>query len=981
MTLDIRANIICDLGPVISGGFSDDHMQGTGLVRTRGEIVLSGLISANSGDPLQLAYERNGYVARIPRALRVISSFADPFRRQTTISVGCKFTMLENLRETEETNPAKDPQNAAYDCDVFGSVPLNVSFRYIAEVCLEKLGLTYDGNLLTYMLPGSIAVNSFDFSSGYVSILSDLLYSYSLLGYLDAEERLQIRSLATVGGDTALLIAEDLIDLQPMRSGDMPAETVIVNYSYNRFTPPSEEDLDPDSDERHKRDWELDEQQGELTYVFIPYDGGDSLYSVSYYPLSTIRTKYDLYDRVIRRDETKRVLSQEINGSFFAEFLDTIGSLGESESVAGYYDHYTVEEFVYNDSAVIVPESSEDSTGSGCTDLFKDPGYAQSPSRIIKSTYESDMALVGKLNLPTYIFDDGLLIPGTAPVMIEQTETTFEVDEAEGITKQMVSRRLAYGHTQHGQQMFARVGEDIETSEAALAWLRAAATLIPVGVSISTHVGREFGAQIRPSTTARNTKQYAKDPRASEAKISFITGGAGVGITVSYSLPFAPDDEIYLSGEQWQAVPSNAEQIASTFGSVQQKIAYGHRYGFSAQLTPDKLPPYPGDPVGVNFDVVVGQYLVNGQSWSFDANGIVANVDLVYLGGVGATGGQYAPPQPWAPVQDGITALPPAPEVTTNATPSPANSITTPSNFDATAPDPSIWTALPTNTAAVPAREIPVASVIPAYMEEKFYAFPMKSVLAVSRTFISVPQELTVPLEVVPKLHVVTSYVRQGLTIPVRIALGASQAPGFTLQAGDATPVAGSSITTSTPSGWTQIFNSNNDDTPVASGTFPFTFRYNNTDYTSCFISPNGYITFGSSSLVYSGMSASNPALNKIFINTADDSMQKVYTRSTTNTFRIRVEGNISSSNTGTGYRVFEIAFIRPSIFDNFPVIEVRMGVSPDNTGLFNVYSASAALSTTSATPAADKSWVFLSNNINGTAWTILPSYRVAPVE
>ena len=60
MTLDIRAKVFCNKGPVISGGFSDDHVQGTGLIRTRGDIVLEGLVTLRPGDKIQIGYERLG---------------------------------------------------------------------------------------------------------------------------------------------------------------------------------------------------------------------------------------------------------------------------------------------------------------------------------------------------------------------------------------------------------------------------------------------------------------------------------------------------------------------------------------------------------------------------------------------------------------------------------------------------------------------------------------------------------------------------------------------------------------------------------------------------------------------------------------------------------------------------------------------------------------------------------------------------------
>jgi hypothetical protein len=56
MVLDIRAQIICNLGPVISGSVKDDHVQGQGLVMTTGELVIAGLVPVSHGSKVTLGY-------------------------------------------------------------------------------------------------------------------------------------------------------------------------------------------------------------------------------------------------------------------------------------------------------------------------------------------------------------------------------------------------------------------------------------------------------------------------------------------------------------------------------------------------------------------------------------------------------------------------------------------------------------------------------------------------------------------------------------------------------------------------------------------------------------------------------------------------------------------------------------------------------------------------------------------------------------
>jgi hypothetical protein len=97
MTVDVRATVLCTLGELISGNLADESVTaGQGIIRCRGNVEIKGLITPAPGTKVAFAYERNGYVSRIPRLLRVLSSFADPFRGKTTVALGCKLTYQAN---------------------------------------------------------------------------------------------------------------------------------------------------------------------------------------------------------------------------------------------------------------------------------------------------------------------------------------------------------------------------------------------------------------------------------------------------------------------------------------------------------------------------------------------------------------------------------------------------------------------------------------------------------------------------------------------------------------------------------------------------------------------------------------------------------------------------------------------------------------------------------------------------------------------
>ncbi len=154
--------------------------------------------------------------------------------------------------------------------------------------------------------------------------------------------------------------------------------------------------------------------------------------------------------------------------------------------------------------------------------------------------------------------------------------------------------------------------------------------------------------------------------------------------------------------------------------------------------------------------------------------------------------------------------------------------------------------------------------------------------LTVSRTLIALPNPDRFPL-VLTKLGVtaeqfvyadrsLSGSVKAGLTIQrllndiittsigikVGISITGEYPVVFGLAQGNALPVLGSGLTTGTPTGWTQIYSGNVDDTPLEVQ-LPFAFPFNGTSYNSFWLSPNGYITFGSGSSLYPG-SPTSPA-------------------------------------------------------------------------------------------------------------------------
>lgn len=222
----------------------------------------------------------------------------------------------------------------------------------------------------------------------------------------------------------------------------------------------------------------------------------------------------------------------------------------------------------------------------------------------------------------------------------------------------------------------------------------------------------------------------------------------------------------------------------------------------------------------------------------------------------------------------------------------------------------------------------------------------------------------------------------------ITIGLGTTisrDAGTYTLQVGTKAPVLGAGAQSSFPaSNWISIVSASADDANT-SVSLPFTWTYNSVGYTSFFPNSNYYITFGLGSNQFNGLSASSPALNKIFFAATDNSWQRVSSfTSGTDYKRLRWEGTASTSGTpGNPNMVYELTFFNPSLTDNVPWLELLVGVQArgNNTvgiisGLYNQTTKLADLGPSNRGVTANQSYVMVGNS-TGTSWTVYTGYNV----
>lgn len=77
------------------------------------------------------------------------------------------------------------------------------------------------------------------------------------------------------------------------------------------------------------------------------------------------------------------------------------------------------------------------------------------------------------------------------------------------------------------------------------------------------------------------------------------------------------------------------------------------------------------------------------------------------------------------------------------------------------------------------------------------------------------------------------------------------------------------------PTGWTSLQNASADDAFVSASTQE-NILFNNVSRNIAYIGSNMYITFGAGSALYNALSSTNPALDKIMMNSGDRSYQRV---------------------------------------------------------------------------------------------------------
>lgn len=719
MTIDTRAYAWCNLGPLAPGGGSsvaETHVQGSGVITCRGTINLAGVYRPAPGAVVELAYsDGQNWLARLPVRLRVLSRFANPLGGKTTIvSVGCDLAYLEDRKQppasltTRQANP-DTPES------VWRAAAPSIPASWLVGQILTALGLTAAGGI---PLTNHYTRQEFDLSGGYVEELGKLAQSEGYAVRMNPAGLLQfIHKAPTDLGASTLLTEGDLIDLNPINTGDLPGDAVSAKYTSLKLRAPN----NLDEDERQKRNWEREEtigtaQQHLHSYtvystvatgerqaknaqghpLFYVNDGfltniplmetiyetkaGQAQERIAFIPKSTTLTTYDSKDRAVKRR------------------TETWGLWGLAYSETYFY---------FDDKNLSAAAQQANKSGNTITREVSVEWSAAAPIRMSVGMQDAFSVLRGN---------------GTGDILQSSyRETLYEKDEATGITKTITSSFVPYINTPFGSESVARLREQIDernpggVSTAKYADLvLIAQQLVEYGSEIRIRTEREFGVQRRPSEAERTASANQKAPTVEQQSMTVWAVGSATSQThVVLSPPYVSDDRIVEAAGVYSVIKSDADQKALAYASLENRLLLGHRNGVGIQVLPEALPPVPMGLVYIRLNGCTGAYRINGTTWNIDPAGVTATTDALFWGAIDGTAADA-----WFPLPPGVNSLPGLSAVTTNASPRPANAINIPGGFSFTDPNlGSLFSSLPTGTTPTYAKTITPGVLLKPYHE------------------------------------------------------------------------------------------------------------------------------------------------------------------------------------------------------------------------------------------------------------------------
>lgn len=689
MAIDIRAKVTLKLDgntyDVISASVSDSYVQESGMILTGGDAEIKGIVVPQSGKSIEIKYLKNGIERKIPRSLRVLSSFADPFTGTTKISLGCLFTYLSSstappVSESgeEEVVSTANQLNClnSYEYPLGSDYPPPIYAKDIAAKCFSSLGLAGPSALLS----NRFLIDKFVYDQPYVNILGDLYVSEGYILALTANENVVAINLETGSGTFSgpNLTVDKIISISQINSGDTEADNVVVKYTTTVLEP----DLENIESTTFNSDFTFEESYGEPKAVRIQLDSGGSVYAGNYVPYSNTTQEYgednswspdtciiyssgeedaDLSNSVIKKIEKTRLCVGEEASDYVAQYYIDNQQAALAAAVAT-ADRIVTTTYEYDTNGSVIREVEITQDPEFClwgkinVSFMDETGFLPFPITLQTVAKKITTREYQYPPLPRYPYPPGVnLTEFLENYSVEQSKeaniVTTIVEEYKHplyyTNRQITVSRIAINNTFTGTALQDFIGAIIVMP------------LIQSGRQVSVETGRvKTAAVYRPKKTDMLIRSNGKKIEE-YSSVEYITGSTVPGTKArlqEYSMPYQDSDIFSPTGE---IIKGSAQSYARKYGKIQNDIKRGHRYGMSVQTIPEYLPTAAYSTFFVELNGYVVQYQTDGMTWTADSSGIIVSCDALLVGGVSSVAGALG--NPFFPVAPGITALPTKP--------------------------------------------------------------------------------------------------------------------------------------------------------------------------------------------------------------------------------------------------------------------------------------------------------------------------------
>lgn len=647
MTIDIRQEITCSAGPLISATIADDYVSQSGLITTRGEAQIAGGSSAVLGGSITFT--------GVPRSLRVIGLSYSPLDNVTYVQFTCPLGQALGAQDVDFKRRIQEGTPPAKEWASTNSIPF-VTVNSILQRCCSGMGLA-----------GSLSVNTgadrvfltggeeYEFTGPYSSVLSSILAAYGHCGAYFNGGIVSRPLLSPFAGGQWLLTEENLIRTGPLGAGIPPAGRITMAVPFNGLHQINRPRF------YGKETCTTTELEGATRSIFYSYiedptildaEPIDDSLSYTYAPFTRTCTTVN--------DKNQNILTVE------------------TTTATGALDNYAS-----NLAAARFDAAAASAAGRACTTKTTTTRTFDIAGHVVLEEVEvvqEVAALASSLTLPfarpAELQSDGVTVkpanriyavPGSAARFVaERIERRVEVAFKD---LRITTRRWrCAGYTPEGQQAAAEGAKDTLSGSRIASIVAQAQRLVeqPAEVQLLIGAAEQWLAEIKEAEEAADrigsaTTTYRVEP--TNERVSYL-GVPGLG-DVSLSLPFAPDTRNVIKyttvdqegNEKSREAPVGlAEPVvaANRFMRDYQALATAMRFGINVQVPLDLAPAQVTQLYQVRLRNTVGVYLATGTTFQLGPQGGICSMDLLYLGGAGSSNTDM-----WLPAVS--TELPPLP--------------------------------------------------------------------------------------------------------------------------------------------------------------------------------------------------------------------------------------------------------------------------------------------------------------------------------